>query len=170
MTIVSAFNDITVAKGGTPNESGTIAGAIDALNDTLAGSDQPASDTIEGAIKRLGENIGGGGYDIAIAITKKDGSEFGKTGWEYEIIDGSYDAMIEKYNAHIAPTISVVTNNMETGSFYAYPYATVSGWYDGGEYADYFLLKCPRGFEDGSYPFFFDWDIFVNANGAIGYM
>ena len=61
MTIASAFNDITVAKGGTPNKSGTIAGAIDALNDTLAGSDQPASVTIEGAIKRLGENIGGGG-------------------------------------------------------------------------------------------------------------
>ena len=61
MTLASAFNDITVAKGGTPNKSGTIAGAIDALNDTLAGSDQPASVTIEGAIKRLGENIGGGG-------------------------------------------------------------------------------------------------------------
>lgn len=154
----------------------TIAASIDKINDKLANSNQPAVSTIEDALDLLASNIpqggwgGGGGYDLAIAIIKKDGSEFGKTGWEYEIIAGSYDAMLEKYNAHIAPTISVVTNNMDTGSFYAYPYASVSGWYDGGEYADYFLLKCPRGFEDDSYPFFFDWDIFVNENGAIGYM
>lgn len=60
MTIAQAFNDITTAQGGTPNAGGTIAGAIDALNDTLAGSDQPSANTIEGAIRLLGAHIGGG--------------------------------------------------------------------------------------------------------------
>lgn len=61
MTIADAFNEITVAQGGTPNYSGTIASAIDALNDALAGSDQPAETTIEGAVRLLGQHIGGGG-------------------------------------------------------------------------------------------------------------
>lgn len=39
-TIAQAFNAITVAQGGTP-KGGTIVDAIDALTDTLAGSDQP---------------------------------------------------------------------------------------------------------------------------------
>ena len=61
MTIADAFNEITAAQGGTPNYSGTIAAAIDALNDALAGSDQPAEQTIEGAVRLLGQHIGGGG-------------------------------------------------------------------------------------------------------------
>lgn len=63
MTIASEFNKIAVAHGGTASTSGTIAGAIDALNDALAGSDQPHAQTIEGAIALLGEHIGseGGG-------------------------------------------------------------------------------------------------------------
>lgn len=60
MTIAQAFNEITIAQGGTPNAGGTIAGAIDALNDTLAGSDQKPAQTIEGAIRLLGAHIGGG--------------------------------------------------------------------------------------------------------------
>lgn len=60
MTIAQAFNEITLAQGGTPSKGGTIAGAIDALNDTLAGSDQPSANTIEGAIRLLGSHIGGG--------------------------------------------------------------------------------------------------------------
>jgi hypothetical protein len=60
MTIAQAFNDITVAQGGTPSKGGTITGAIDALNDTLAGSDQKPAQTIEGAIRLLGAHIGGG--------------------------------------------------------------------------------------------------------------
>lgn len=60
MTIAQAFNEITLAQGGTPNAGGTIAGAIDALNDTLAGSDQQPAQTIEGAIRLLGAHIGGG--------------------------------------------------------------------------------------------------------------
>lgn len=61
MTIAQAFNEIAVAQGGTPSTSGTIAGAIDALNDALAGSDQQAAQTIEDAVRLLGQNIGGGG-------------------------------------------------------------------------------------------------------------
>lgn len=68
MTIASAFNEITENLGGTPSTSGTIAGAIDALNDTLAGSDQSAAMTIEGAIRLLGENIGGGGVTAGTLV------------------------------------------------------------------------------------------------------
>lgn len=66
MTIAQAFNDIAIAQGGTPSTSGTIAGAIDALNDALAGSDQASAQTIEDAVRLLGQNIGGGGgsYNI----------------------------------------------------------------------------------------------------------
>ena len=61
MTIASAFNDIAVAQGGTASKSGSIASAIDALNDALAGSDQPAAQTIEDAVTLLGKHIGSGG-------------------------------------------------------------------------------------------------------------
>lgn len=61
MTIASAFNDIAVAQGGTAAKSGAITASIDALNDALAGSDQPQAKTIEQAVRLLGEHIGGGG-------------------------------------------------------------------------------------------------------------
>lgn len=61
MTIASAFNDIAVEQGGTAAKSGAITAAIDALNDALAGSDQPQAKTIEQAVRLLGEHIGGGG-------------------------------------------------------------------------------------------------------------
>lgn len=61
MTIASASNDIAVAQGGTAAKSGAITAAIDALNDALAGSDQPQAKTIEQAVRLLGEHIGGGG-------------------------------------------------------------------------------------------------------------
>ena len=51
MTIAQAFNEIAVAQGGTASKSGTIAGAIDALNDALAGSDQASAQTIEDAVR-----------------------------------------------------------------------------------------------------------------------
>ena len=61
MAIADAINNIAAAQGGTPDKSGTITGAIDALNDALAGSDQRAARTIEDAVVLLGEHIGGGG-------------------------------------------------------------------------------------------------------------
>lgn len=60
MSIAQAFNEITEAQGGAPSSSGSIASAIDALNDTLAGSDQPGAATIEDAVRLLGQHIGGG--------------------------------------------------------------------------------------------------------------
>lgn len=68
MTIASAFNDIAVAQGGTASKSGSIASAIDALNDALAGSDQPAAQTIEDAVTLLGQHLGGGGGKHPIAF------------------------------------------------------------------------------------------------------
>lgn len=64
MTIAQAFNEIAVAQGGTAAKSGAITAAIDALNDALAGSDQPQAKTIEQAVRLLGEHIGGGGASI----------------------------------------------------------------------------------------------------------
>ena len=61
MTIAQKLNDIAKEQGGTPSADGTIASAIDALNDALAGSDQPAAQTIEAAVALLGQHIGGGG-------------------------------------------------------------------------------------------------------------
>ena len=76
MTIASAFNDITEKLGGTPSNSGTIASAIDALNDVLAGSDQPAVQTIEGAVALLGEHIGGGSSVTVEALTATENKTY----------------------------------------------------------------------------------------------
>ena len=77
MTIASAFNDIAVAQGGTASSSGTIAGAIDALNDALAGSDQESCQTIEGAVRLLGEHIGGGGSSVTVeALTATENKTY----------------------------------------------------------------------------------------------
>ena len=64
MTIASAFNEIAVANGGTADNSGTIAGAVDALTDALAGSDVAQGATIEDGVRVLGEYIGGGGGSL----------------------------------------------------------------------------------------------------------
>ena len=56
MSIVSKFNDIAARLGGTRGGN-SITGAIDALNDVLAGSDQDRATTIEGAIRLLGEHV-----------------------------------------------------------------------------------------------------------------
>lgn len=74
MTIASAFNDIVTAQGGTPSRDGTITGALDALNDTLSGSDQQRAETIEEAVRMLGNYIGGGSASVKFAVTCEDGS------------------------------------------------------------------------------------------------
>lgn len=68
MTIVQALNEIAVAQGGTASKGGSIAEAIDALNDALAGSDQDAASTIEGAIRLLGQHIGSGGGEATTEV------------------------------------------------------------------------------------------------------
>ena len=82
MTIHGAFNDIAENLGGTADTSGTIVGAIDALNDVLAGSDQEPAQTIEGAVRLLGQHIGGGGFgignglQIGIMLDDQSGTEY----------------------------------------------------------------------------------------------
>lgn len=76
MTIASAFNEITVAQGGTASKSGSIAGAIDKLNDVLAGSDQEAASTIEQAVRLLGQHIGGGSSVTVEALTATENKTY----------------------------------------------------------------------------------------------
>lgn len=76
MTIAQAFNEIAVAQGGTASKSGTIAGAIDALNDALAGSDQQSAQTIEDAVRLLGQNIGGGSSVTVEALTATENKTY----------------------------------------------------------------------------------------------
>lgn len=69
MTIASKLNAMAVANGGTADKSGTITGALDALNDALAGSDyQTDKSTIETALDGLGANIGGGSVAHGVPV------------------------------------------------------------------------------------------------------
>lgn len=112
MTIASAFNEITENLGGTPSTSGTIAGAIDALNDTLAGSDQQAAMTIEGAIRLLGENIGGGGGGgtYRVVLVELDGqtpkaiTSASVSDWEQN------EVSVETATVELGPGMSLSTN------------------------------------------------------------
>ena len=92
MTIASAFNEIAVAQGGTANNSGTIAGAIDALNDALAGSDQEAAQSIEAAVRLLGQHInagGGGGGTAKCYIINDDDWETPLSTADVSVEDGN---------------------------------------------------------------------------------
>ena len=60
-TIADELNAISVEHGYTGAAPKTIAGAIDALADTLAGTDVEGKRTIAGAVKALAPYIGGGG-------------------------------------------------------------------------------------------------------------
>ena len=122
MTIASAFNKIAVAQGGTASTSGTIAGAIDALNDALAGSDQECAQTIEGAIELLGQHIGGGstptgtiyitengeGIDVA-QYAYADVSVSGGATTEYNIT--CYDKTYSPIASHLYPAVYVLEND-----------------------------------------------------------
>lgn len=66
--IIGMANEI-VGENVADSYPHTIAGAMDALNDALAGSDQPAPQTIEQGIRLLGEHIGGGGASIGDVTT-----------------------------------------------------------------------------------------------------
>ena len=60
-TIADELNAISVEHGYTGAAPKTIAGAIDALADTLAGTDVEGKRTIAGAVKALAPYIGSGG-------------------------------------------------------------------------------------------------------------
>ena len=76
MTIASAFNEIAVAQGGTADKTGTITGAVDALNDALAGSDQEQGRTIEDAVRLLGAHIGGGSSVTVESLTATENKTY----------------------------------------------------------------------------------------------
>ena len=96
MTIASAFNDIAVAQGGTASKSGAITAAIDALNDALAGSDQPQAKTIEQAVRLLGEHIGGGGVSLGNMVM-------------FGVADGNGDSIMAEYRIGIGASQAVMT-------------------------------------------------------------
>lgn len=65
-TIADELNAISVEHGYTGAAPKTIAGAIDALADTLAGTDVEGKRTIAGAVKALAPYIGSGGGGAAL--------------------------------------------------------------------------------------------------------
>ena len=96
MTIAQAFNEIAVAQGGTASTSGTVAGAIDALNDALAGSDQPAEQSIEAAVRLLGQHIGGGGGGIELGTPQTVVFGINVTGQGKDLADQAADVCLIK--------------------------------------------------------------------------
>lgn len=118
MTIASAFNEIAVAQGGTASKSGTITGALDALTDALAGSDQPAPQTIEQGVRMLGEHIGGGGSaglgEIVLVKAGKNVEDFGFELW----IGDNYAASMyaDAGGVGVAAGASVYISSTESGS------------------------------------------------------
>ena len=114
MTIAQAFNEIAVAQGGTASKSGTIAGAIDALNDALAGSDQDAASTIEDAVRLLGAHIsqgggGGGSSDFTTATVTLVGD--GQEDSAYTIFI-PYEYVTENPEESAADTAQYVTGEL----------------------------------------------------------
>lgn len=114
MTIASAFNEIAVANGGTADNSGTIAGAVDALTDALAGSDVAQGATIEDGVRVLGEYIGGGGgvsLGNAVYDTFYSSATIPVVGGN--VPEDSYNVGVAATNADGEPVISVEGTIME---------------------------------------------------------
>lgn len=147
MSIHGAFNDLAVAAGGTADDSGTIIGAIDALNDALAGSDQEAAKTIEGAIRLLGEHINGGVKMDAVIELSADLKVPACTG---TLVEGDFDAIREKAANNEPISVSVrqaageSTVSVEYGNLYVY-FNTYSI-----DPADHFLYVGACGIDLGS--------------------
>lgn len=117
MTIASAFNEIAVEQGGTAAKSGAITAAIDALNDALAGSDQPQAKTIEEAVRLLGEHIGGGGgSSYSVKCYTSDGSSY------TEVQSAVYMGVIDEEEGEYAPDIeSGVISSANAGDVLCVP-------------------------------------------------
>jgi len=120
MTIASAFNEIAVAQGGTADTSGTITGAVDALNDALAGSDQAQGRTIEDAVRLLGNHIGGGSsITVEPLSVTENGTYTAPEGKAYstvtvEVETMAYDMVIKFDNAQLN---AVTSATIESGSY-----------------------------------------------------
>ena len=114
MTIASAFNEIAVANGGQADTSGTIAGAVDALTDALAGSDVAQGATIEDGVRALGEYISGGGdsgLGNAVYDTFYSSATIPAVGGNMP--EDSYNVGVAAMNSDGNPVVSVEGTMME---------------------------------------------------------
>lgn len=105
MTIADELNKIAVAQGGTASDDG-ISGAIDALNDALAGSDQEAAQSIEGAIALLGQHIGGGSTPTGTIEITENGEGIDVAQYAYadvSVSGGSSDFSTATVTLNITP-------------------------------------------------------------------
>lgn len=134
MTIASAFNDIAVAQGGTASKSGTITGALDALTDALAGSDQPAPQTIEQGVRMLGEHIsgGGGGEDARVFVFLNGHTGTFSIGGSPITLTDSTDVSGAK--EFTAPAGSVVNIDSDSESLNVTVFATLQDIIDDGDF------------------------------------
>lgn len=93
-SIARAFNDVAIAQGGEYGGA-TIAGAIDALTDALAGEDVPRPATIADAVSLMGEYVGGGGggggYPVDTLATMTITSQAFTTKSKYATYKGYFD-------------------------------------------------------------------------------
>ena len=103
-TIADELNAISVEHGYTGAAPKTIAGAIDALADTLAGTDVEERRTIAGAVKALAPYIGSGGggttlgYPQSVPNYKNGVPSTSDNIEEYAVFDG-YDLYVGQSKA-----------------------------------------------------------------------
>lgn len=143
MTIASAFNEIAVAQGGTASKSGTITGALDALTDALAGSDQPAPQTIEQGVRMLGEHIGGGGGEDARVFVIPNGHTVALSinGSPVTLTDST---VVRNAKEFTAPAGSLVNVETDSDSLGVMVYATLQDIIDDGDYIAAFFPEKGR--------------------------
>lgn len=85
-TIADELNAISVEHGYTGAAPKTIAGAIDALADTLAGTDVEERRTIAGAVKALAPYIGSGGGGTTLGPLQNEVLTLDMTSYEGTLI------------------------------------------------------------------------------------
>ena len=140
-TIADELNAISVEHGYTGAAPKTIADAIDALADTLAGEDVKGSRTIAGAVKALAPYIGSGGGGITLGplagvhVGGADEGQYvtmGVSTAPYDIMSGETesDALNPTYsNTNVLSTIGSDISISAPSGCYVMIRATVpSGW------------------------------------------
>lgn len=132
MTIAEELNAIAVAHGGTESGGG-IAGAIDALNDALAGGDEPKAQSIEDAIALLGQHIGGGGgggasvHSIAFDEKYEGQVEFAVLKYSTETYDPIGEPLTEAATGTLLVVFAQITKESAADSVLTNLYVLVGG-------------------------------------------
>ena len=134
-TIADELNSISVEHGYTGAAPKTIAGAIDALADTLAGTDVEGKRTIAGAVKALAPYIGGGGSLGEIVGVNTDGTKatgiiIGVSTTPFDITSGETSSDVQ---GSIIDNVNVfITNgtfaNSPSGCYIVVQATVSSGW------------------------------------------